>query len=84
MVHTLYFPLQFVIVSRPESHLLETFEELDPANITQAPSLYGDHSRTFRDVFMLLRTEFSRIHSAKRRRDIVQFVPSPWPSSTDW
>jgi len=74
-----HLPLRFLIVSRPESHLEEAFEERDLANITKIVSLYGDY-RASRDVSMYLRSEFSRIYGAKRHRAVMRFIAQPWPS----
>jgi len=79
MVHTHHLPLRFLIVSRPESHLLEAFEDGELANIAKVLSLYGDH-RADGDVSMYLQSEFSRIYSAKRHRAVMRFIPRPWPS----
>ena len=79
MIHVCCLPLRFLIVSRPESHIREAFEDLDLAIITQVLSLYGDDGASS-DVSTFLRTEFSRIYNAKMHRDIMQFVPGPWPS----
>jgi len=79
MVNTQHLPLRFLIVSRPESHLMETFKEQGPANIATVLSLYGDY-RASSDVSMYLRSEFLWIHSAKMHSDVMQFVPKPWPS----
>ena len=79
MVHTHRLPLRFLIVSRPESHLAEAFEELDLARITKVESLYGDY-RDSSDVAMHLHSEFSRICGAKKHSAVMQFVPRPWPS----
>ena len=79
MVNTYQLPLRFLIVSRPEPHLREEFEEPDLANITERLSLYCD-SEAWADVSMYLQSELSRIYSSKRHRDVMQFVPRPWPS----
>jgi len=79
MVKTHRIPLRFLIVSRPEAHLCEAFEEPDLANIAQILSLYGD-LKAMNDVAKYLRGEFSRIHSSKRHRDVMEFVPRPWLS----
>ena len=79
MINTYHLPLRFLIVSRPEAHLCEAFEEPDLANMTGSLSLYGD-SEAFGDVSTYLKTELSRIYESKRHRDIMQFVPRPWPS----
>jgi len=57
MVRTHHLPLRFLIVSRPESRLEETFEEQDLANITKVLSLYSDYWASS-DVSMYLQSEF--------------------------
>ena len=79
MIKTHHLPLRFLIVSRPEAHLCEAFEEPDLANITQKLSLYGD-LKAREDVSAYLQSEFSRIYNSKRHRDIMEFIPRPWPS----
>jgi len=76
MVHTHHLPLRFLIVSRPESHIREAFEELDLAAITRVLSLYGDY-QALSDVDTYLRSELSRIYSARRHRGTMQSVPRP-------
>ena len=76
LVNTHHLPLRFLIVSRPEAHICEAFEEPDLANIAVTLSLYGARD----DVSKYLRTEFSRISDAKRYKDVLEFVPRPWPS----
>jgi len=79
MIHTHHLPLRFLIVSRPEPHIREAFEELDLATMTQVLSLYRDYQAPS-DVDKYLRSELSRIYGAKRHRDAMQSVPRPWPS----
>jgi len=79
MVKTHHLPLRFVIVSRPEPHLCDAFEEPSMATITEILSLYADF-RARADVYSYLRSEFSRIHNSKRHKYVMQFVPIPWPS----
>jgi hypothetical protein len=79
IIHTHHLPLRFLIVSRPESHLCEAFEEPELANIAEKLSLYGDF-QAHADVSMYLRSEFSRIYDSKRHRDVMESVPRPWPS----
>ncbi|KAF7347052.1 putative nwd2 protein [Mycena venus] len=68
-------PILFLIASRPESHLRETFAEpgLDkfhrPLNIEQS----------FQDVHTYLLAEFGRIH--REHQTTMARVPSPWPRS---
>ena len=79
MVRTHHLPLHFLIVSRPESHLMEAFEEQDLASITKDLSLYGEYGAPS-DVSMYLRSEFSWIYGAKRCRAVMRSILQPWPS----
>jgi len=72
-------PLRFLIVSRPEAHLWEAFEEQHLADVAQKLSLYGD-SEARADVSTYLKSEFAAIYSSRRHRDIMESVPGPWPS----
>ena len=79
MVKTHHLPLRFVIVSRPESHLCDAFDEPPMATITEILSLFDDF-RARADVSSYLRSEFSRIHKSRRHKYVMSFVPTPWPS----
>ena len=79
MINTHRLPLRFLIVSRPEAHICEAFEEPGLENITKSLSLYGDFQARD-DVSMYLRSEFSRIYESRKHRDVMEFVPRPWPS----
>ena len=81
MVNTQHLPLLFLIVSRPEAHLCEAFEEPHLADISEHLSLYGNFQARD-DVTTYLKSEFSRIYSSKRHRDVMEFVPRPWPSES--
>jgi len=72
-------PLQFLIMSRPESHIQEKFDEPVMSSVTKVLSIYGNPG-AHRDVLTYLRDEFRRIQDSKRHKDIMQFVPKPWPS----
>ena len=80
LVGTHRVPLRFVIVSRPESHLCDAFEEPSMATNTEILSLYDDFGARV-DVSSYLRSEFSRIHKSKMHKYVMQFVPAPWPSN---
>jgi len=54
-------PLRFLIMSRPESHIRETFDEPVMSSLTNVLSLYGN----FGDVERYLRDEFRRIQDSK-------------------
>jgi len=75
-----HLPLRFLITSRPEPHIQETFDEPVMSSVTQVLSIYGDFLAR-RDVLAYLRDEFSRIQDSKRHKDIMQFIPKPWPSN---
>ena len=82
LLNTHYLPFRFLIVSRPEAHLREAFEDPDLADVTEELSLYGD-SEAEADVSAYLKREFSRIYNSRRHRDVMEFVPRPWPSKGD-
>ncbi|KAF7348950.1 NACHT domain-containing protein [Mycena venus] len=73
-VHQEHLPILFLVASRPESHIRETFSDpcLDkfhwPLNINQS----------FHDVYKYLLAEFGRIH---REHRTMAAVPSPWPQT---
>ncbi|KAF5329636.1 hypothetical protein D9619_009266 [Psilocybe cf. subviscida] len=78
--HELSLPLRFVIASRPESHILATFE-LDPvfqglggAKITKKN--LGDDEDADEQVATFLLKEFAEI---RRTHPIRDFLPQPWP-----
>jgi len=77
-IHKHRIPLRFLIVSRPESHLCEAFEEPALATITEKLSLYDDF-KSDDDVSAYLQSEFARICDSKRHRDIMESVLRPWP-----
>jgi len=83
MVHTHHLPPRFLTVNRPESHLLEAFEDGELTNIAQVLSLYGD-DRASSDVSTYLRSE---LYGARKHGDVVQFVQDlgrPRISLSDW
>jgi len=79
MIYTQHLPLRFLIVSRPEFHLTETFKERDLLNITKVLPLYGDYGASH-DVSLYLRSELSKIYNAKKHKNVMQLIPRPWPS----
>ncbi|KAJ7918030.1 hypothetical protein B0H13DRAFT_2269314 [Mycena leptocephala] len=66
-------PLQFLIASRPESHILETFTGV--LNKTHCPL---NVEQSFEDVRSYLLDEFTRIH--RDHRATMARVPYPWPT----
>lgn len=72
-------PFRFLIFSRPEPHIQDAFDSPPMEGLTKKMSLYGNHGAR-QDVLHYLRSEFTRIHDSKRHKDIIQFVPKPWPS----
>ncbi|KAJ6489990.1 hypothetical protein C8R45DRAFT_201243 [Mycena sanguinolenta] len=66
-------PLRFIVASRPEPHIRETFHS--PSYSGRYRSLNVEQS--FHDVRKYLRDGFSRIH---RGHHTMKKVPSPWPA----
>ena len=79
LVNKRRLPLRFLILSRPESHIQEMFDEPVMSRVTKVLSIYGDFG-AYLDVMTYLRDEFRRIRESKRHKDILQSVPKPWPS----
>jgi len=79
LVLTHRLPLRFLIVSRTEFYLCEAFEEPSMAGITEILDLHGDVLARV-DISTYLQNEFSRIYHSKRHRNVMESVPSPWPS----
>ena len=73
IVNTHHLPLRFLVVGCPESHLCEAFEEPALENISEKLSLYHDQGD-------ILGTSF-RGYTILRGTDVVEFVPTPWPSN---
>ena len=76
MIHKHYLPLRFMIVSCPESHLCEAFEEPSLASITKMLSLDGDF-QAVADVPTYLRSEFSWLYDCGRHKDVTESAPRP-------
>ena len=79
MVSKHQLPLRFLIFSRPEPHIYDTFNEHVLRKMTKVMSVYGDY-RARNDVQRYLRTEFTRIHDSPMHKDIMCFISKPWPS----
>ncbi|KAF8187606.1 hypothetical protein K438DRAFT_1009789 [Mycena galopus ATCC 62051] len=72
-VHDQQLPLRFLVASRPEPHIRESF----------AGALFGLHcpvniEESFKDVRKYLLDEFARVQ--REHRGTMTMVPSPWPS----
>ncbi|KAJ7668116.1 hypothetical protein B0H17DRAFT_908425, partial [Mycena rosella] len=68
--------LRFLIASRPEAHIRESFEE------GSFPGLYDSVNieQSFEDIHTYyLRAEFTRIH--REHRYTMGNTPTPWPST---
>ena len=74
-----HLPLRFLITSRPEPHIRETFDEPTMSSVTKVVSVYGDFDARL-DVLTYLRGEFRRIQASRRHKDVMRFVREPWPS----
>ncbi|KAJ7245761.1 hypothetical protein C8J57DRAFT_1190748 [Mycena rebaudengoi] len=68
-------PVQFLIASRPESHLREVFQ----GSLFHETHNSFNVDQSFEDVRMYLEDEFARIH--REHHQTMAGVSSPWPSS---
>jgi len=73
VIHKHHLPLCFLIVSSPEAHICEAFEEPSLANIAKVLSGYGNF-RARADVSTHFWSESSRIFDSKRHRDVCHVV----------
>ena len=73
-------PLRFLIVSRPEAHITDAFDEESLSDVTERISIYGDH-RAHNDIAVYLRAEFQSIRQSRKHRDIMQYIKGEWPSA---
>ncbi|KAF5327180.1 hypothetical protein D9619_004392 [Psilocybe cf. subviscida] len=79
-VRQLSLPFRFVIASRPESHILATFE-LDtifqgPHAVKVSTKNLGDDEDADEQITTFLLKEFAEI---RRGHPIREFLPNPWP-----
>ncbi|KAF5326749.1 hypothetical protein D9619_004410 [Psilocybe cf. subviscida] len=79
-VRQLALPFRFVITSRPESHILATFE-LDstfqgPRSVKVSTKNLGDDEDADEQIATFLLKEFAEI---RRTHPIREFLPQPWP-----
>jgi len=79
LVREHHVPLRFLILSRPEPHIRDTFAQPALKGITKVISLYGDHGSR-KDVLNYLRHEFTRIHDSDKHKDTMTVISEPWPS----
>ncbi|KAJ7194573.1 hypothetical protein GGX14DRAFT_527473 [Mycena pura] len=70
-------PLRFLIASRPEPHIRETFETPSFQVICRNLNI----EQAFADVRRYLNDEFGRIHH--QHRETMGIVPTPWPTFDD-
>jgi hypothetical protein len=70
----------FLILSRPEAHIHEAFDEPEVKVRMQVLPLYEDY-RARRDVESYLRAEFGRIRESPKHRTIMSSVHGAWPSN---
>ncbi|KDR66392.1 hypothetical protein GALMADRAFT_131044 [Galerina marginata CBS 339.88] len=75
-----HVPLRFLIASRPEYWLRDTFDHLPLLNITQQINLSdSEHaSDSFEDIEKYLQDGFDDIY--EKNQDIMGHVKRPWPS----
>ncbi|KAF7328943.1 putative nwd2 protein [Mycena venus] len=72
-IHRQPYSLRFLIASRPEAHIRETFEDHSFNGIVDSMNI----EQSFQDIRKYLLSEFARIH--RSHRTMVQ-IPAPWPS----
>ncbi|KAJ7262587.1 hypothetical protein C8J57DRAFT_454824 [Mycena rebaudengoi] len=73
-IHQHFPPLRFLIASRPEPHIRETFE----ASFFEGLHHTYDVQQSREDVRKYLRDEFARIH--QEHKQTMAGVVNPWPS----
>ncbi|KAG6907263.1 hypothetical protein DXG01_009637 [Tephrocybe rancida] len=75
--------LRFLIVSRPEYTIKDTFEQHKFSVACSPPvNLYGD-LRALEDVREFLNHEFSRIRNSPEHRPWMSHLPSLWPTESE-
>ncbi|KAJ7239710.1 hypothetical protein C8J57DRAFT_1727302 [Mycena rebaudengoi] len=72
-VHREFRAFRFLVASRPEAHIRETFEDHSLNGILDSIHI----KRSFEDIWTYFLGEFARIH--REHRTMVD-VPTPWPS----
>jgi hypothetical protein len=71
-------PICFLIASRPETWIMDAFDDEDLKPITLRCEL--NHSTMVdNDIRTFLVAEFSRIRESRRHRRTMQSLPRPWP-----
>ncbi|KAF7352258.1 NACHT domain-containing protein [Mycena venus] len=65
---------QFLIASRPEAHIRETFNDPSFNGILDSVNV----EKSFEDIRRYFADEFTRIH--REHRDTMGSIPTPWPS----
>ncbi|KAF9260966.1 hypothetical protein L218DRAFT_831406, partial [Marasmius fiardii PR-910] len=73
-------PIHFLICSRPESQIRERFNREDMRQFTESISLDGN-LHVNRDIEVMLRDEFKKIHNSERCSHMS--FPDPWPTEGD-
>ncbi|KAF8148828.1 hypothetical protein B0H34DRAFT_735440 [Crassisporium funariophilum] len=72
-------PICFIIASRPETWILDVFDDDVFQAITNRCELH--HSKSLDDdIRTYLQSEFTRIHHSRKHRRTMRTVPKPWPS----
>jgi hypothetical protein len=72
-------PLAWIIASRPESHISNTFDDDDVCHRCRSEYIPIDSTEASDDVERFLRSSFKTI-----RKKFRYSVPSDWPSDTDF
>jgi NACHT domain len=78
-VNFYHLPLRFLIASRPEPHICQTFDSDNVRNMCYPISL-DSKFEPVSDVRVFLRKEFDRIYE-KHSRILMASIRAPWPSN---
>jgi hypothetical protein len=76
IIHSYHLPLCFLIASRPEPHILHSFDSSDLRNICYHICLDGSF-KPVEDVHLFLRCKFDEIY--EKHWHMMASIPQPWP-----
>ncbi|KAG6911362.1 hypothetical protein DXG01_001033 [Tephrocybe rancida] len=83
LVKTPGVSLRFIVVSRPEYIIKDTFQRPEFSAVCSTPvDLYGD-LRAHEDVRSFLDHEFARIRNSPEHRPWMSHLPSLWPTKSE-
>ena len=75
VITTHHLTLRFLIASRPEPHIRQSFDSSELRNISY-PICLDDSFQPVNDVYFFRRSEFDRIY--QRHRGTMAFISQPW------